>query len=266
MTADGTALLDIARQAIAIGGDLLKNTRPGQVERKGDRDFVTDLDLRIQDEIRRYLADAAPEIEFLSEEVNGPQPDPETADAMWVLDPIDGTSNFIHGIPLSAVSLALVQGGAATVGVILAPFLGLEYFAIAGRGAYSNGHRMAASQSETLEKSIVSLGDYAVGANADRKNQRRVALTTALASSVERVRMFGSAALDLVWVAEGRTDACVILANKPWDTAAGVLIARESGARVTDSAGNSHSFASADTVAAAPSIADELLTLIDDIG
>lgn len=263
MTPDTTVLLDIARHAVAIGGDLLKCTEPGRVERKSDRDFVTDLDLRIQHQIRSYLTEATPKFEFLGEEIDGPQPDPDTGEAVWVLDPIDGTSNFIHGVPLSAVSLALVQKGEPTVGVILAPFLGLEYYARTGGGAFSNDFPITPSQPRSLGESIVSLGDYAVGPDADHKNHRRIALTKALASSVERIRMFGSAALDLAWVAEGRTDACVILSNKPWDTAAGVLIARESGALVTDSTGHPHTFASADTVAATPTIADDLLALVN---
>jgi myo-inositol-1(or 4)-monophosphatase len=111
----------------------------------------------------------------------------------------------------------------------------------------------------------VSIGDYAVGANAQAKNQQRLRLTTFLAERVERVRMFGSAALDLAWVAEGRTDATVILANKPWDTAAGVLIAREGGALVFDSSGESHTFQSADTIAACPGLVDAVVSLVRDL-
>ncbi|MFE7743375.1 inositol monophosphatase family protein [Nocardia sp. NPDC057455] len=91
----------------------------------------------------------------------------------------------------------------------------------------------------------------------------RIALTAALAATVERVRMFGSAALDLVWVAEGRTDACVMLSNKPWDTAAGVLIAREAGALVLDSTSRRHSLESPDTIAASPAIADQLMAVVE---
>ncbi len=182
---------------------------------------------------------------------------------MWVLDPIDGTSNFIHGLPLCAVSLALVQDGEPVIGVIGAPFLGLEYYAAAGQGAYGNDKPINASRTEMLSRAIVSIGDYAVGAEAELENKRRIALTAALAATVERVRMFGSAALDLAWVAEGRTDACVMLSNKPWDTAAGVVIAREAGAIVLDSTSRRHSLDSADTVAASPAVADEFMTLIN---
>ncbi|MBL1077937.1 inositol monophosphatase [Nocardia sp. 2] len=263
MTPEETELLTIARRAVAIGGGLLESAEPGRVEKKGDRDLVTDLDLRIQRGIQNFLVEVTPTIEFLGEELTGSRPDPETSEAVWILDPIDGTSNFVHGLPLTAISLALVRDGTPAVGVVFAPLLGLEYYATAGQGAYSNGHRIRCSRAKSISESIVSLGDYAVGADAESKNRRRVAITSALASTAERVRMFGSAALDLVWVAEGRTDACVILSNKPWDTAAGVLIARESGALVTDSQGHRHTLASADTIASTPAIAEELLAHID---
>ena len=124
---------------------------------------------------------------------------------------------------------------------------------------------MRPSRTGSLTEAIVSIGDYAVGINAHDKNKLRLRLTALLAERVERVRMFGSAALDLVWVAEGRTDATIILANKPWDTAAGVLIAREAGAIVTDMRGSQHSFASGETVAVCPGLADELSRLIQEI-
>ncbi|MEU2033007.1 inositol monophosphatase family protein [Nocardia amamiensis] len=262
MTIRRDELLTIARSAARQGAGLLSTADRGTVDTKSDRDYVTDLDCRIQDHIRRYLADATPEFGFLGEEFDD-RPTDSTGRFMWVLDPIDGTSNYIHGLPLCAVSLALVEDGEPVIGVISAPFLGLEYYAAAGRGAYGNDKPINASSAETLDRAIVSIGDYAVGAQAEAENKRRIALTAALAATAERVRMFGSAALDLVWVAEGRTDACVMLSNKPWDTAAGVVIAREAGAIVLDSTSRRHSLDSPDTIAASPAVADELMTLIN---
>lgn len=259
----GTAvLLEVARAAVARGCELLRTGEPGAVHSKTDRDFVTDLDVRIQDTVRRQLAEAVPGVDFLGEEDTGAGGAIEGAQDRWILDPIDGTSNFVHGIPLCAVSLALARDGVPVVGVIGAPFLGLEYHAAAGMGAYCNGQRIKAGHAQFLGRSVVSIGDYAVGADAAAKNRRRFAVTTALAEQVERVRMLGSAALDLVWVAEGRTDGCILLTNKPWDTAAGVVIAREAGAVVTDSDGSPHTLTSAHTIAAAPGIATKLLALL----
>lgn len=148
------------------------------------------------------------------------------------------------------------------VASIVAPFLDLRYVAAKGHGAFGNGVQLQASKTTNLAEAIVSIGDYAVGEQADSKNERRIRLTTLLAKRAERVRMFGSAALDLAWVAEGRTDATIILANKPWDTAAGVLLAREAGVLVVDAAGADHNFNSTETIATARGISESILSLI----
>ncbi|WP_280266739.1 inositol monophosphatase family protein [Nocardia wallacei] len=253
-------LLAIARAGVAQGGRLLATAERGGVHVKSDRDFVTDLDRRIEDHVRQFLERETPGWDFLGEESEDQPADP-TAGRVWTLDPIDGTSNFIHGLPLCAVSLALLHDGVPVIGVIAAPFLDLEYYATAGGGAFRNDRPIHASTNEKLSTAIVSIGDYATGAEAN--NERRLAITATLAANVERVRMFGSAALDLVWVADGRTDACISLSNKPWDTAAGVAIARESGAAAVDLTGEPHAFHSTSTVAIAPALSGELLTLID---
>lgn len=242
-------LLDIAQRAVDIGHHHMTTGSAGKISEKADRDLVTELDVTIQHEIRDFLQRETPDIEFLGEEDGGGTLD-ENTDYTWVLDPIDGTSNFAHGIPLCATSLALVHHGQPIVGVINAPFLGLRYHAVHDSRAYCNGEPIHASETSELRHAIVSLGDYATGPDAAEKNQRRFAVTQALAARVERVRMFGSAALDLAWVAHGRTDACIILSNKPWDMSAGVLIARESGASVTDASGQSYGLRSPETIAA----------------
>ncbi|MBO0855841.1 MAG: inositol monophosphatase, partial [Nocardia sp.] len=158
----------------------------------------------------------------------------------------------------------LMRNGRPVIGVIRAPQLNLEYYASERGGAFGNGQPIAASCTQHLRESIVSIGDYAVGANSVVRNKDRFAIAQALATTVERVRMFGSAALDLAWVAEGRTDGCVIMSNKPWDMAAGVLIARESGATVMDSDGTPHSVDSRHTLAANRLIAPALQKLVMD--
>ncbi|AWG50360.1 inositol monophosphatase [Mycobacteroides abscessus subsp. abscessus] len=253
--------LEIALQATQLGSDTLAFTHPASVREKGDRDLVTDVDLAIQQDIADYLAHATPGIDLLAEESTH-RPDPTTAERLWVLDPIDGTSNFVHGLPLCAVSLALLDHGQPVVAVTRAPLLGRTYHATKGGGAYLNGHPITTSETNKLDESIVSLGDYATGQDADYRNRYRLALTAALVARVERIRMFGAATLDLAFVAEGATDACIIMSNKPWDTAAGTLIAAEAGARITDAHGNPHTHQSAATIAAAPAIADQLAVII----
>lgn len=258
---DLNALLAIAKEAADIGAKRMTTSAPGTVSTKGDRDYVTELDVRIQHEIRDHLARATPDIDFLGEEEGGGAID-ESTDYVWVLDPIDGTSNFAHGIPLCATSLALVHRGEPIVGVIVAPFLNLHYHATRGGGAYCNDKPIHASETTDLSRAIVSIGDYATGPGAIEKNQQRFAITKALAANVERIRMLGAASLDLAWVAEGRTDACVILSNKPWDMAAGALICRSAGAFVVDSLANPYSFTATETIAATKSLKSILLASI----
>lgn len=254
-------LFEIAWQATQIGAATLKKSQPSSVQHKGDRDLVTDIDLAIQRDIADYLAQTTPEIPLLAEE-SEQQPDIETSEWLWVLDPIDGTSNFVHRLPLCAVSLALMRTGRTVVAVTHAPLLGKTYHAIEGKGAFLGGQRINASAADSLSGAIVSLGDYAVGHDAGRLNEHRLALTAELVPRVERIRMIGAATLDLAFVAEGALDACVMMSNKPWDTAAGTLIAREAGAQLTDAQGNPHTHKSASTVISAPGIAEQLATVI----
>ncbi|GAA1311570.1 inositol monophosphatase family protein [Saccharothrix xinjiangensis] len=131
-----------------------------------------------------------------------------------------------------------------------------------GRGAHVNGETIHVSKTAELPKAMIAIGDYATGEGSDEENKQRVALTAALAAEVERIRMFGSAAHDLAWLAEGRIDGAVILSNKTCDIAAGVLIAREAGALVLDSSGAEHTATATHTIAAAPGVAEPLLALV----
>jgi myo-inositol-1(or 4)-monophosphatase len=181
------------------------------------------------------------------------------------LDSVDGTANFVHGLPLCGVSLALVESGRPTLGVIALPYLGHRYSAIEGQGAYAGGRKLAVRNNSHLTESIVAIGDYAVGVSAIEGNKPRLRTTELLAARVLRVRMLGSAAIDLAWVASGWLDASIMLSNNPWDTAAGVVIAREAGAQVVDMDGNAHSAESKATIAASPVLLDALLGPLADI-
>ncbi|WP_101785576.1 inositol monophosphatase family protein [Nonomuraea indica] len=257
MTIDLQALLPIADRAATMAGDLVRTMAPGVVTAKGDRDMVTEVDHAVEWAVREFLARETPEVGFLGEEGGG-----GGEGLVWVLDPVDGTANLVHGIPLCAVSLGLVDAGVPVLGVIDLPFLGVRYSAAAGAGARAGGTAIRARDTRDLAGAIVSIGDYAVGEHARELNRPRLALTGELAARVQRVRMVGSAAIDLAWVAEGRTDATVMLNNKPWDTAAGSVIAREAGAVVVDVDGSPHTMRSRATLAAAPGIADDFLRLV----
>jgi myo-inositol-1(or 4)-monophosphatase len=262
VTADLGELMSIALTAADAARRIVHASGPAVITEKADRDLVSDIDVAIEREVRGYLRQVTPDIEFLGEEEGG-DGDPGTG-WRWVLDPIDGTSNFAHGIPLCATSLALVHDGHSVLGVIDVPFLAQRYHAVESGGAWNGARRLAVSATASLREAIVATGDYATGHGADRQNQAQLAVTSRLIPRVHRIRMLGTAAIDLAWLAEGRLDASITLTNPPWDMAAGVIIAREAGAMVVDIDGSPHSLRSAATIAAAPQLIPQILPLVRD--
>jgi len=256
---DFAPLLPIATEAVDLARELFLTHEPGTLTVKGDRDMASEVDYAIERKLSAFLRERTPHIGFHGEE------DGKTGiagETVWILDPIDGTVNFIHGSPLCGISLALMHEGTPVLGVVDLPRLGSRYTAVKGHGAYAGDRRLSVSATEDLSEAVIAIGDYAVGTNAEERNKIRLAITARLASTVQRVRMHGSAAIDLVWVAEGLIDGMIMMSNKPWDTAAGVVIAREAGAKVVDSNGSPHSSASAATVAANPILTSHLLEFL----
>lgn len=260
MTDAPAALLPVALQAAQIAGDLVRTRVPGLLTAKGDRDMASEVDYAVERAVRDFLKERTPDIAILGEEegITGDT----TGELLWAIDPVDGTANFVRSIPLCGISIGLIQRGRPVVGVIDLPFLGTRYHAARHTGAYLGDRRIQASMTTDLKDAIVAIGDYAVGEGAEAKNRQRIALAERLAANVQRVRMLGSAAVDLAWVAEGKIDASITLSNKPWDTAAGVIIAREAGAKVTDEDGTDHTFASAATIATSHTLADDIASLV----
>ncbi|WP_433285553.1 inositol monophosphatase family protein [Micromonospora sp. CA-244673] len=248
-------LLPIAEEAVMRASEAMRRRPAGALTVKGDRDVASELDYAIEREVRAFLVTETPEIGFLGEEEGRVG----SAEMQWVLDPIDGTANFVRGLPMCGVSLAIVNGSEAILGVIDLPFLGSRFTAAKGDGAYANGQAISASSTSHLSDAIVAVGDYAVGPDAEARNRLRLALAAQLAAEVQRVRMTGSAALDLAWLAEGRLDAALTLSNHAWDMAAGVVIAREAGAVVIDQHGAIHDVDSTVTLAVAPLLAEAVL-------
>jgi myo-inositol-1(or 4)-monophosphatase len=250
--------MPIALQAMDIASQIAREM-PSVVDAKGDRDMVSDVDVRIDCAVRAYLAGQTPQLGFLGEEIGDA---PGSNELQWVLDPIDGTANFVKGIPLYAVSLALVTRQEPILGIIDIPADRCRYVAALGWGAYCGDEALRVRPTQQLKEAIVTVGDYAVGDQAAKKNQTRLAVTGLLAQRALRVRMLGSAAIDLAWLAHGRTDAAIIFGGKPWDTAAGVILVREAGGSVTDSHGQRHKIGSTSTVAASPVLMDQVLEVM----
>ena len=260
---DALELLLVAEQAVEVGAGILRQGRGhiGAVVAKGDRDFATSVDLQIERAIKNSLAEMAPGIPFLGEEGGGVV---DLSGARWVLDPIDGTINFAHQSPLCAISLSLIDAGQPVLGIVDAPLLGERFIARRGGGAYVNGKRIAVSRVDALREAMVAVSDFKVGKGSEEENRLHLAVLARLARRCLRVRMHGSAALDLAWLAAGRLNATMMLSNLPWDVTAGLLLVREAGGVVYDSDGSEHCADSRFTLASEPALAEAVCELVQD--
>lgn len=260
-TSEGGLLL-AAEAAMDLGVRIMRQGRShiGALIPKGDRDFATDIDLRIESAMKSSLASAAPQIPLLGEEEGG---DNDPAAARWVLDPIDGTINFARGNCLCTISLSLVVDGEPILGIVDAPFLGERFIARRGEGAFLNGSPISVSEVPSLHEAIIGIADFKVGLGSEEENRVHLALLAALAPESLRVRMLGSAALDLAWLACGRVNATLMLSNLPWDVTAGLLLVREAGGVVYDYDGSSHTAESRYTLASVPSLVNPILRIVE---
>ncbi|HEY7703330.1 MAG TPA: inositol monophosphatase family protein [Acidimicrobiia bacterium] len=228
--------LDIARQAAMAGAEIVRREfgQPVDAEFKGDGNPVTEVDRRAEAAILAVIQRLAPDDQVLSEEAGGGGWDGER---IWIVDPVDGTVNFIHRIPQVSVSVALWDRGSPRVGVVVDPLRGELFEAAAGRGASSKGQPMAVSTQVDLKMSLIATGfPY----DRDRFAAGYASNLGGVLASVQGVRRLGSAALDLAWLACGRYEGYWEFGIQPWDAAAGVLIVIEAGGQVTNHLGGPH--------------------------
>lgn len=225
-------LLDIARSVAEEAGALAARLRAEGVEVAGTKsspiDTVTAADRAAEDLIRGRLAALRPTDAFLGEESGGTS---GTSGLTWVVDPIDGTVNYLYGLPNWSVSIAVVEGEpdpgtwTALAGAVAAPMLGELYSASAGGGAFAGDRRLHVREAVPLDRALVATGFHYT--QDIRTNQARVAQP--LLARVRDLRRAGGAAIDLAYVAAGRTDAYFEQGLNPWDQAAGALLVREAG-------------------------------------
>ena len=218
-----------------------------QVSTKGPADFVTAADIRTEETLRDFLMHARPEYGFLMEEsgeIVGSDPN-----RRWVIDPIDGTTNFIHGIPHFAISIALEENNEITAGVIYEPINDQMFWAEKGNGAWLNDRRMRVSGRTQMEHSIFATGIPFLGRGDHKQFLQQIESVMAVSAGIRR---FGSAALDLAYVAAGRFDGFWETKLQPWDIAAGIIIVREAGGMISEINGRD------DMLAANPNLYKEL--------
>jgi len=198
-----------------------------QVSKKGPADFVSTADTHAERVLREELVKARPEFGFLGEE--GSLREPDATGRRWIVDPLDGTTNFLHGLAQFAVSIALEQRGTLVAGVVYDPIKDELFHAERGGGAFLNDRRLRVSGRSRLEEALIATG-------MPFKGHGDIALYLEelgrLLPEVAGLRRFGSASLDLAYVAAGRFDGFWERGLQPWDTAAGVLLVREAGGYV----------------------------------
>lgn len=225
-----------------------------QVSKKGPADFVSNADLRADKTLRDELSKARPSFGFLTEE--GEEIKGADASYRWIIDPLDGTTNFLHGIPHFAISIGLEKDNEIVAGVVYDPIKNELFSAEKGAGAFMNDHRLRVSERTDLSEALLGLGTpYGKRGNS---SQFLIDIEPFL-SLTSGVRRFGAAALDLAYVAAGRFDGFWERCLSPWDIAAGILLVREAGGYVTTMTGEPSSAHTPDIVAATPTLHKAIL-------
>ena len=228
-----TPIINIMTKAAYKAGNILikdfREVENLQVSKKGIGDFVTSADLSSEKAIIKILQKGYPKIEIMSEETNS-ETNLNKHEKMWIIDPLDGTLNFLHGLPHFAISMALMVNEEIISGIIYDPIKDELFWAEKGIGAFLNGKRIRVSARSQLKDALVSTGIPWKGMESSHKNYLKILENIMKSSS--GIRRYGAAALDLAYVAAGRYDAFWEFNLKTWDIAAGALIVKEAGGYV----------------------------------
>lgn len=254
-------MLNIAVRASRAAGSVIvracEQLDKVEIEKKGSDDFVTNVDIASEQAIIDTIRKSYPKHSIVSEEAG--ELKGEDSDYQWIVDPLDGTANFIKGIPHFAISIALKVKGKLDQAVIYDPIRGELFTASRGKGAQLNGFRIRVNKSKELGGTIISTGfPYKQKQHTDAYMKMFASVFTKSAD----MRRSGSPALDLAYVAAGRYDAFFEIGLKPWNSAAGELLLIEAGGLITDFTGGHNHVASGNVVAANGRLIKELLTEI----
>ncbi len=260
-----SALLNVMVKAARRAGRTLKRDLGEiehlQVSMKGPANFVSAADKRAEELLYDELTKARPGYGFIGEE-GGTREGTDKAN-VWIVDPLDGTTNFLHGIPHFAISIALQREGTLIAGLVYNPANDDLFFAERGKGAFLNDQRLRVAGRKLLNESVIACGlphigrgDFGIAAEELRVMQPKVA----------GLRRFGAASLDLAWVAAGRLDGYWERNLQSWDMAAGMVLVREAGGFVSDIDGGEKIFETRDIIAGNEHIQRELVRVLKPIG
>ena len=259
-------MVTIALRAARKAGDLIVRAsdeldRVGH-QAKGVADYVTEVDIAAEQEILYQLGKAYPDHAFLAEESG--QTGNAKSDHLWVIDPLDGTSNFMRGIPHYCVSIACIVNGRLSHSVVLDPVRREEFTASRGRGAQLNGHRLRVSSRSDLRECLLGTGIPFLGHEQQRLPQYTQTLAE-LAGQCMGIRRAGAAALDLAYVAAGRFDGFWETGLERWDIAAGALLVKEAGGLIADLNGSERYLDNGQVVCGNPKIFKQLLSTVGPV-
>lgn len=268
-------MLEVATKAAKKAGDIILGNAGGAevTERKANsRDLLTLIDPLCEATIRDTVLETFPDHDFLGEEDVDPGAEASAAaidnklnsknDWLWIVDPIDGTTNFVHGMPLNMPSIAAAYKGEVVVGVIYDPHRDELFSATKGGGSTLNGEPIRVGEQCELGDAVVAMGSPP----AEISMKMSLAGAQALMPKVRTIRMLGSAAIMLAWIANGRLTAYWEYDLSSWDVAAGALIVQEAGGNFTDLAGNPFSLRTRKTVASNGKIHEDLLAALNEAG
>lgn len=258
-----SALLNIMVQAVTKAGRALSRDF-GEVENlqvsvKGPGDFVSAADHRAEETLIAELQRARPGYAFLTEETGVIAGKDQSH--RWIIDPLDGTTNFLHGIPIFAISVALERDGQIIAGVVFNPVSNELFVAERGQGAFLNDRRLRVAGRDDLSDSVIATGIPHRGRSGHAEFEAELPFLMARVSGIRRC---GAASIDLVWLASGRFDGFWERDLKPWDMAAGILVIEEAGGLVTDIDGRNAMLATGGIVAGNPAVHRKLLKALAD--
>jgi myo-inositol-1(or 4)-monophosphatase len=262
MSQETAKFLDAAWRAADSAGTLIRESwlQPKEIDYKGAIDLVTSVDRESERKIVEIIRRNFPDHSILAEEETDHQG--ARNQYRWIIDPLDGTTNFVHSYPQFGISIALERDGEVILGLVYDPLRGECFRALQGEGATLNGHPIRVSTVAKLNDALL-----ATGFPYDRRENADYYLTffKAFLTRSQGIRRAGAAALDLCYLACGRIDGFWELKLRPWDLAAGTLIVAESGGRLTDFSGNEFSIRGSETLASNGVIHDEMLTVLKQI-
>jgi myo-inositol-1(or 4)-monophosphatase len=258
--------ITIALRAARKAGDIIARATERmdliKIEEKEKNDFVTNVDKAAEEEIIYQLQKAYPEHNILAEESGLQLGSKGKSDTTWYIDPLDGTTNFLRGIPHFCVSIACVQNGRVEHAVVYDPIRREEFVASRGRGASLNGVRLRVSDRHTFDGALIGTGiPYRSSQQAFIKDYMNC--LEHFAANGSGIRRGGSAALDLAYVAAGRLDAFWEYGLRPWDVAGGLLLIQEAGGLTADFKGGDTSLKTVNVVCGNPKLFKELLKVVN---